>query len=158
MELPQPYITYIEIPGKEKPVFENCSIQSVFTSLLHFHKETERNYVCSKIEIHINYLTGGYAWWTPTGLEAWNTETGTVELLADKLMSEEVTGINIDSGKMVAISDNTELVFVGGLRFSFDGLEVYKYNYPQNKWTYVGNLQSGISGPLLIPVVGMECP
>jgi hypothetical protein len=92
------------------------------------------------------------------GVEAWNTETGTVELLVDKTPIEIKFDTTVNRGSMISISDSTELIFVGGLGGSFSGFEVYKYNYPQNKWMYVGNLKRGIQSPLLIPVVGIDCP
>ena len=97
-------------------------------------------------------MTGGSTAGYSTGLEAWNAETGTVETLSDQLWIEKTTGWSKGGGlSMAAINANTELVYFGGF-------PVYKYNYPQNKWTFLGNSQYEIDGPFLIPVVGLECP
>jgi len=35
---------------------------------------------------------------------------------------------------------------------------VWKYNYPQNSWKLLGNLQNGREHHISVPVKGMECP
>ena len=75
-----------------------------------------------------------------------------VKLPSDQLLIEKITGNRWGGGlAMASISGITELVYFGGF-------PVCKYNYPQNKWTLVGNSKYEIYGPLLIPVVGYECP
>jgi len=107
-----------------------------------------------KIKFWIHYFTGGPS----TGLEIWNINTGAVKLVVDKMPLEIITSLPVGGTSLIPINDNTELILMGGWGGAFYGLEVYKYNYPKNIFKYLGNLQMGIQFPLLIPVVGIECP
>ncbi len=103
--------------------------------------------------IHFVIVTGGWS----TGLEIWNMASGSVEIIVDILPTEKKYGWSTYGAKIISINDNTELVFFGG----WPGImltEVWKYNYPRNTWTLVGNIQVGRQHHLAIPVKGMECP
>jgi hypothetical protein len=89
------------------------------------------------------------------GVEVWNIETGTVQTIVNQMPRE--ISYSIQRGTMISISDNTELVFFGGWAGSFLS-EVWKYNYPKNKWEMVGHIQNGRSQHLTIPVKRLECP
>jgi hypothetical protein len=84
-------------------------------------------------------------------------ETGVAQLVVDRVPLEIKTNWPLGASSLVSINDNTELVMIGGWGGSFVGAEVYKYNYAQNSFQYLGNLQLPIQKPLLIPVVGIEC-
>ena len=99
-------------------------------------------------------MTGG----SSNGLEVWNMETGQVNLVVDRMPLEINTNWPLGDTSIVSINDNTELVFIGGWGGSFVGQEVYKYNYLQKSFKYLGSLKMPIQSPLLIPVVVIECP
>ncbi len=85
-------------------------------------------------------------------------ETALAQLVVDRMPFEIETNWPIGPSSMVSMNDNTELVMIGGWGGTCVGAEVYKYNYARNSFKYLGNLQLPIQKPLLIPVVGIECP
>ena len=90
------------------------------------------------------------------GMEIWNPNDGTIEMVTDELPLEETSTKGIMHSEALAINEGSEVLLFGGNKGS-DHQGIWKYSVTENTWTRVGSLLAARSGHIVLPITNVSC-